>query len=566
MARDLPGGTLVERVRAALDRHQAGAREPGERSTEGHDTRPTADSTGWDLRVDDLWCTATPTGLVLPAQGWKIHVSSATASASTVLDRVCDVVVPRRVAFKCAAGTDFLHLLNSREADRSSSAKFITVYPRDDIEFVELVDALDLATRGLVGPGVMSDRPCRPGSIVHYRYGGFTHRAQLGNDGAYRPVITAPDGSAVEDSRAAWFAPPPWAPDPLAARDPRPGDTATTDQDTAGQGAAGQAKGDHGKGVLVAGRFAVTAAIRHSAKGGVFVGTDTLTGTEVVVKQARAYVEVDNSGRDARTALRHESALLEHLADAGLTPRHVALVEQEGTLFLAQERIAGTSLRAWVMRHAGGELRDSGGSPDVPWHLARGVVAELLHIVDGMHRAGFVIRDLSPTNVIVTPEGQLRLIDLELAAENGAFAGAAGTPGYRAPEQRAGARPRHARGRGVHPVSPEADLYSLGGLLFLLATGADPGLPDDDHGPGQTPRATMERLSGWLDLAARHGRTARLLAPAIRGLLRDEPTLRWDLAQVRTHLDAVERRGGSPVPSPGRVRDGARPHPWPGTD
>lgn len=532
-ARDLPGGTLVERVRAALDRHrQAGARESE------HDVRQ------WDIRTDDLWCTVTPHDAVLPTQGWKIHVSAATSGATTVLDRVCDVLVPRRVPFKCAADTEFLRLLNSREAERVSSGKFITVYPRDDIEFVELVDALDLATRGMVGPGVMSDRACRPGSIVHYRYGGFTHRSRLGNDGAYRPTLTAPDGSLVEDSREAWFAPPPWAPDPLASRHAR-------------QGADGSG------GVLVAGRFAVTAAIRHSAKGGVFVGTDTVTGSEVVVKQARAYVEVDHSGRDAHAALRHESALLERLADTGLTPAHVALVEQEGTLFLAQERISGSSLRAWVMRHAGTEPRDPGGSPDVPWELARNVVAELIGVVAGMHRAGLVIRDLAPTNVMVTPEGRLRLIDLELAADTGSFAGAAGTPGYRAPEQRAA--PRHARGRGVHPVSPEADLYSLGGLLFLLATGADPGLPDDAEDTASGSRPTVERVGPWLDLAARHGRTARLLAPAVRGLLRDDPEQRWDLARVRAHLDAVERRGGSPVPGPGRVRDAARPHPYPGS-
>ncbi|MGW0660605.1 class IV lanthionine synthetase LanL [Streptodolium elevatio] len=562
-ARDLPGGTLVERVRAALDRHQqAGAREQQHQAQDdGQGATPegahgstdtdtdtdtdidgrTADRRVWDIRTDELWCTVTPRDHVLPAQGWKIHVSAATGSAAEVLDRVCDVVVPRGVPFKLAAGTELLRMLNSREADRSSSGKFITVYPCDDIEFVELVDALDLATRGMVGPSVMSDRACRPGSIVHYRYGGFTHRSRLGNDGAYRPTLTAPDGSLVEDSRAAWFSPPPWAPDPLASRHARQ-------------------NADGNSGVLVAGRFAVTAAIRHSAKGGVFVGTDTVTGADVVVKQARAYVEVDHSGRDAHAALRHESALLERLADTGLTPAHVALVEQEGTLFLAQERISGTSLRAWVMRHAGTEPRDPGGSPDVPWHLARDVVAELLGVVGGMHRAGLVIRDLAPTNVMVTPDGRLRLIDLELAADAGSFAGAAGTPGYRAPEQRA--VPRHARGRGLHAVSPEADLYSLGGLLFLLVTGADPGLPDDAEETAAGSRPTVERIGPWLDLATRYGRTARLLAPAVRGLLRDDPRQRWDLARVRAHLGAIERRGGAPVPAPGRVRDAARPHPY----
>ncbi|HSA52450.1 MAG TPA: lanthionine synthetase LanC family protein [Yinghuangia sp.] len=211
------------------------------------------------------------------------------------------------------------------------------------------------------------------------------------------------------------------------------------------------------------------------------------------------------------------------------------------------------------MNSAGTGPHDNGGSPDVPWESARRVITELVHVVDGMHHAGLVVRDLSPTNVMVTPEGHLRLVDLELAAEAGGFAGAAGTPGYRAPEQRATSQPGPAR--GVHPVAPEADLYSLGGLLFLLATGSDPGLPDDAAADGQAPRSTVERLGPWLDLAARHGRTARLLAPAIRGLMHDDPARRWDLTRLRGHLDAVERRGGTPVPAPGRTRGPARPQP-----
>ncbi|HSA52449.1 MAG TPA: hypothetical protein VLH10_20370 [Yinghuangia sp.] len=318
-------GALAEHVRAVLDRH----RQAGARKSEDHDSEGSGGPV-WDVRVDDLWCTATPRARELPPQGWKIHVSAATHHAVAVLDRVCDIVVPRGVAFKCAADTQLLHMLNSRESDRSSSGKFITVYPHDDAGFTELADALDAATRGFVGPGIMSDRLYRPGGIVHYRYGGFTGQARLGNDGAYRPVLTAPDGTEVEDSREAWFAPPAWAPDPLAgtrtvttAQDP--GTASSTGRPPAA--AAGGTGSAGGGGVSVAGRFSVSAAIRHSAKGGVFVGTDTVTGADVVVKQARAHIEVDHSGRDAHAALRHESELLLRLGDTGLTPRHVALVE-----------------------------------------------------------------------------------------------------------------------------------------------------------------------------------------------------------------------------------------------
>ncbi|MFJ6774266.1 hypothetical protein ACIQOV_25485, partial [Kitasatospora sp. NPDC091257] len=46
-------------------------------------------------------------------------------------------------------------------------------------------------------------------------------------------------------------------------------------------------------GVLLAGRYALTAAVRHGAKGGVFLGREVSSGAEVVVKQARAHTGVD---------------------------------------------------------------------------------------------------------------------------------------------------------------------------------------------------------------------------------------------------------------------------------
>ncbi|OPC80788.1 hypothetical protein B4N89_07330 [Embleya scabrispora] len=543
---DAPGTNLVDRVRAALDRDAVGAREQGT-------GRAAADA--WDVRSDDFWCTVRPPGHAARAQGWKIHVSARTGDASHVLGRVCDVLLPRRVAFRFAGDLERLRMLNSLEADRASAGKFITVYPDDDEQFMELVDALDEVTRELTGPGILSDRPCRPGSVVHYRYGGFGRRAVLGNDGGYRAVPTDPGGSAVDDAREAWFTPPSWAPDPLVQR-------ARSAPVVASAPVPRRAE------VLIGGRFAVTSALRHSAKGGVFLGKDTTDDADVVVKQARAHIEVDRSGRDACAALRHEAVLMRRLEHTGVTPRPIALLEEAETIFLAQERVPGEPLRAWVVRHA--------ADPDVPWALARPLVEDLVGLVRTVHGEGLVIRDLSPTNVLVGPDGALRLVDLESAAEIGAPAGAAGTPGYRAPEQRPGVD-------GSHRAHPSADLYSLGGLFFLLATGADPALPEDVG----TTRDTVERLGAWLELAARHGATARRLAPAIRGLWHGDPAQRWSAERVSSFVaglgggvgaDAVHnvRSGSGDGPSggarsgptdgtSGEPHDGASPQPSDGT-
>lgn len=467
----------------------------------------------WDVTVGGFWCTARPpASSPLPEQGWKLHVSAASAAGEAVLSAVVRVLAEDPCSFKFAAAQERLSELNSRNSDRGSAGKFITVYPADDAQFQRLAAELDRATAGLPGPVVLSDRPYRAGSRVHYRYGAFALPAELGNDGEYRSVLRGPGGERAEDVRGGSYRAPGWVRDPFA---PTP---------SAGAGTgSGAAEGRRRGGVLLAGRYAVTAAVRHGAKGGVFLGREASSGAEVVVKQARAHMEVDRAGTDARDALRHEAALLARLAGQGLAPRAIELIEQEDSVFLVQERIAGQPLGSWVSARL---RRD--GSPDVDWAEAGPVAHGLLDLVERVHAQGLVLRDLSPGNVMVRPDGTLRLVDLELATRTGRLAGSAGTPGYRAPEHGPG---RLAAVRSS-VADPAVDLYALGGLLFLLATGHDPLLPEDLP----QARPVADRLGRWLALAARTGGTARRLAPAILGLRAEEPQQRWGTARVRAAL------------------------------
>ncbi|MFD5463168.1 class IV lanthionine synthetase LanL [Kitasatospora sp. NPDC127059] len=474
----------------------------------------------WEVTVGGFWCTARPSASApLPDQGWKLHVSAASVAGGEVLAAVTRVLAADPCDFKFAATEERLRELNSRNSERGSAGKFITVYPADDAQFQRLAAELDRATAGLPGPVVLSDRPYRPGSRVHYRYGAFAARAELGNDGEYRSVLRGPGGERAEDVRGGSYRAPGWVRDPFAAPVPSGGPSGAPSGGPSGDPSSGRGRG--GRGVLLAGRYAVTAAVRHGAKGGVFLGREAASGAEVVVKQARAHIEVDRAGTDARDALRHEADLLARLDGQGLAPRAVELIEQDDSVFLVQERIAGQPLGSWVA----GRLRRN-GTPDVDWAEAGPVVHGLLDLVERVHGQGLVLRDLSPGNVMVRPDGSLRLVDLELAAETGRPAGTAGTPGYRAPEQ----------GRlalaGSCVADPAVDLYALGGLLFLLATGHDPLLPEDL--PNARPVA--ERLGRWLTLAARSGATARRLAPVVLGLRAEEPELRWGVARVREAL------------------------------
>lgn len=211
-----------------------------------------AGAVGWTVELGDFWCVVQPGGQVLRESGWKLHVSSTVLAGPVVLARAAEVLVGEGCTFKFARDLDRLGYLLSNQCARGSGGKFLTVYPRGDEQFRRLAAELDRVTDGLPGPTILSDRPVRAGSVVHYRYGAFRGNSVLSNDGDFRPVITGPEGRKVADERQAWFSPPQWAapllPDPESER-------------------VSHADAHEKPGVvLIGGRFAVSEAIRHSYK------------------------------------------------------------------------------------------------------------------------------------------------------------------------------------------------------------------------------------------------------------------------------------------------------------
>jgi hypothetical protein len=466
----------------------------------------------WRVRADENWCHAEPVAQ-LPAtarvQGWKLHVSSTVGDAGRVLEAVLPVLVAARCAFKFARTTRVLSRMNDAHAAREGSGKFLTVYPAADGDLPGLASRLDSVTAGLDGPAILSDACYRPMSLVHLRYGAFSGIPLLSADGEVLAGIRDPAGQVVTDRREPRFTPPSWARYPLPSPPAPP--------------PSGQ--------VLLDGRFLVRRAIRHANKGGVFVAEDRASGQEVIVKQARRHVGGGTRGGDVVALLRREESALRALARHGRTPRPLGLFEQGGDLFLAQEYLPGVTLRRWLADHRA----DLGPTADRP--ALAGLAAGIADLVALVHADGFVLRDLSPNNILVSPPGQVWMVDLEhaigvpVAGHDGGRG--AGTAGYMAPEQACGAAPH-----------PSADVFGLGALTCLLFTGEDPvpaaGLPlGGDYQDGL--------VAGWLAAPGR-----RLLVPAgarelIEACTAPDPRARPDAATAAKALHGL-RPGRAPAP------------------
>jgi hypothetical protein len=469
----------------------------------------------WTFEVAGPWAFATPVGARSPEQGWKLHISATEASAAEVLGATVPVLVGEGVPFKFAAGHKVVRLLNSTHADRASGGKFLTVYPGDDAQAVRLAEACHRATEGLAGPVILSDRAYRPGSLVHYRYGGFSSTAAIDNDGVVVHLIKGPDGSPLPDERTPAYRAPSWLADPFQPAQPAaaaPNATAT---------------------VVLNGRYRVQGALSHANKGGTYLAEDSATGAQVVIKEGRPHVGDEGRG-DARARIRHEARMLAMVECLRTAPHLVDVFEQGGHVFLVEEYIDAPSLREIVE----GDI-DSPVAP-LPAGEARELAAALADTMAAFHAAGVVIGDFTPNNILVTDDGQLRVIDLEHARPAGEPMGSpAGTPGYASPQQLRG---ESARGEAD-------DAWSLGATIAFLATGSDPFVPAGADDTWSDPA----RLAAWLEGQVRAGAADSVLADVALRAMAAEPQDRLGPDAVLTALrgegsGTAPGRGGSHIP------------------
>jgi response regulator RpfG family c-di-GMP phosphodiesterase/serine/threonine protein kinase len=279
---------------------------------------------------------------------------------------------------------------------------------------------------------------------------------------------------------------------------------------------------------LVLGNYRVLDRIGAGGMGVVYRGEHRQLRTPVAIKALHPTPE-----QNARTLARffQEARAVSHLKH-----RNIVAAMDAG-----EEPSAGPDSPAipyFVMELVPGvDLEQAASSTPLPIGFACHITHQVADALIEAHGQGLVHRDLKPSNVIVTPEGQAKLLDFGLARLPGEerltrTGVQLGTVGYMAPEQ----------ARNAHTADARADVFGLGATLFYALTGQVPftDLPIYASSPPSARKIRPEIPQG--------------LDTVINRMMAIDPTLRYPTAEavmraLLPYLPAASPRTVAPAPA-----------------
>jgi serine/threonine protein kinase len=269
------------------------------------------------------------------------------------------------------------------------------------------------------------------------------------------------------------------------------------------------------------GRYVITSEIGHGGMGVVYRARDPLLSREVAIKVLGEGALISKLGRDH---LLHEARTASALNHPNICIIH-EVGEENGRFFIVMELIEGKPLSEMI------------GQTGLPFEAVTRYGVQITEALAHAHDRGIVHRDLKSSNVAITGDGRVKVLDFGLARfvdknelENVTrslasivdASGISGTLPYMSPEQFRGERADH-----------RVDIWALGVMLYEAASGQ---LPFRGSTPFALSAAVLTEAPPPLPQSVPAG-----LAAIIQRCLTKDPALRYQRAsETRAALEAIQ--------------------------
>lgn len=206
-------------------------------------------------------------------------------------------------------------------------------------------------------------------------------------------------------------------------------------------------------GMTFGGRYELQSRIAIGGMGEVWEATDLVIGRSVAIKILKDEYLGDPGFLERFRAEARHAALVNHEGIANVYDYG----EEEGSAYLVMELVPGEPLSTVIERE---------GTLSIDKVLD--IMAQTSAALQAAHSAGLVHRDIKPGNMLITPEGRVKITDFGIAriadqVPLTATGQVMGTVQYLSPEQASG-----------HPASPSTDIYSLGIVAYECLAGKRP--------------------------------------------------------------------------------------------
>ncbi|OPG94436.1 hypothetical protein B2I21_31110 [Chryseobacterium mucoviscidosis] len=366
--------------------------ESGEKMTGIYELDDIPDTYAVISEVDSVWKHYHVKGSKLPDQGWKIHVTALFDESQSLLDKVSRICIDEKIEFKHLKDRQSFIKVNSKNANRSSSGKFMTIYPVNIEVFIKLLEMISLATLEFKkGPYILSDKRWKKSNLF-YRYGGF--KSILNENGEH--CIKDEQGNLIKDERTPFYQVPDFVKDFDDYLN-----TLNNSNDLENNGNSNL------------NRYEIETALSYSNAGGVYRATRKKDNLRVIIKEARPNAGLDGAAHDALSRQIKEYDALVKLKDVQGVVSLIEYFQEWEHHFLVEEFIEGGDLRQWLAQNFP-FFRD-GESMSNHAESVKKILLQLFTLIDQMHNNGIAMGDFQPANIMVSDDLTVKLIDFETA-------------------------------------------------------------------------------------------------------------------------------------------------------